>query len=310
MLLHQAHHALGITTTDRGVFVDALGHLEQAVTLYAPAQHGAHLALSVYDTGVICRAFAAHNLWYLGYPDQAAQRNQEALALAQELAHPYSSAGTFGLAATCAALRREWHRAEEWAEAVIALSREHSFSYFLAWGMIMRGWALSAQGRHDEGLAQLQQGLAAYRATGAAVLQTYWCVLLAEALSKAEQTEAGLRILDEALATISTSGEHRSEAELYRLRGELLQQTGSGGPYTTSGQSSPEACFQQALAIARQQQAKSLELRAATSLARLWQQQGKRAAARQLLALVYGWFTEGFDTVDLQEARVLLEVLA
>jgi predicted ATPase len=310
MLRHQAHHALGITTTDQGVFVDALSHLEQAVTLYAPAHHGAHLALSVYDTGVICRAFAAHNLWYLGYPDQAAQRNQEALTLAQELAHPYSSAGTFGLAATCAALRREWHRAEEWAEAVVALSCEHSFAYFLAWGMIMRGWALSAQGRHGEGLAQLQQGLEAYRTTGAVVLQTCWSALLAEALSKAGQAAAGLHVLDEALATIRTSGEHRSEAELYRFQGELLQQTGSGGPHAAVGQSSPEACFQQALAIARQQQAKSLELRAAMSLARLWQSQGKRQEAYDLLAPIYGWFTEGFDTADLLEAKALLEELA
>jgi predicted ATPase len=276
------------------------------VTLYTTAQHSVHVALSAYDTGAICCAFVAHNLWYLGYPDEAAQRNHEALALAQELAHPYSSAGTLCLATVCASLRREWHQVQEWAEAVVALSREHSFPYFLAWGTMMRGWALSAQGRSGEGIAQLQQRQAAYRATGAAVLQTYWCTLLAEALGKAGQAEAGLRILAEALATIRPSGEHRSEAELHRLRGELLQHVQYGGQHTAI---TPEGCFQHALAIARQQQAKSLELRAATSLARLWQRQGQRAEVRQLLAPVYDWFTEGFDTADLQEARALLEAL-
>jgi hypothetical protein len=154
--------------------------LEQAVALYRPTQHHAHLHLSVYDTGAICRAFAAHNLWYLGYPDQAAQRNQEALALAEELAHPYSSAGTLCLAAVLASLRREWSMVQEWAETVMALSREQGFPYFLAWGTIMRGSALSAQGHSGEGIAQLRQGLDAYGAMGAAVLQTYWPTLLAE----------------------------------------------------------------------------------------------------------------------------------
>ena len=146
--------------------------------------------------------------------------------------------------------------------------------------------------------------MAAYRATGAAVLQTYWCALLAEALNKAGQAEAGLRVLDEALATIRNSGEHRSEAELHRLRGELLLSL------SVDNHTEAEGCFHQALSIARHQQAKSLELRAATSLSRLWQHQGKRTAASDLLAPVYGWFTEGFDTTDLQEARALLDALA
>ena len=167
------------------------------MALYTPAQHRAHIALSVYDTGVVCRAFAAHNLWYLGYPDQAEQRNHEALALAQELAHPYSSGGTLCLATLFASLRHEWYRAKEWSETVITLSREQGFPYFLAWGTTLWGWALSAQGQSSEGIVQLQQGLAAYRATGAAVLQTYWCAVLAEALSNAGQAEAGLCVLDD-----------------------------------------------------------------------------------------------------------------
>jgi predicted ATPase len=198
ILLNQAHHVLGITSTDLGRFAEALEHLEQATALYMPEHHRLQLALSVYDTGVICRAFAAHNLWYLGYPDQAAQRTHEALALAQELGHPYTIAGNFCLAAVSAALRCEWHHAQEWAEAVITLSREHSFPYFSAWGTILRGSALSALGQRDAGIIQLRQGLAAYHAAGAAVLRTYWAVLLAEALARAGAAEEGLHVLDDA----------------------------------------------------------------------------------------------------------------
>lgn len=306
VLLNQAHHALGITSTDVGEFAAALDHLEQAVVSYTPAQHQTHTALSVYDTGAVCRAFAAHNLWYLGYPDQAAQRNDEALTLAAALAHPYTSAGTLCLAAVLASLRRDRQQAQEWAEAVMALSREQDFPYFLAWGMIIRGWTLSVQGHRGEGMAQLRQGLEAYRATGAAVLQAYWMALFAEALGRGGEAATGLWVLDEALATIHHSGERRSEAELYRLKGELLQGMHGGVP---PAELAPEECFQRALDIACRQQAKSLELRAATSLGRLWQQQGKHQPARHLVAAIYDWFTEGFDSVDLQEARMLLEEL-
>ena len=266
ILLNQAHHALGITSTDLGRFTEALRHLEQAVALYTVEQHRAHLELSVYDTGVICRAFAAHNLWYLGYPDQAARRTHEALALAQELGHPYTTAGTLGLAAVLATLRGEWHRAQEEAEAVITLSHEYGFPYFAAWGTILWGAALSAQGQHEAGIAQLRQGLEAYHTTGAAVLHTYWAGLLVDALKRAGAAEEGLYMLDDALAMIPSSGERRSEAELYRLRGELLQHLQDNTQHTGL---TPEVCFQRAIDIARRQQVKGLELRAAMSLSRL-----------------------------------------
>jgi predicted ATPase len=304
ILLNQAHHALGITSTDLGCFAEALEHLEQALALYAPEQHRAHLGLSVYDTGVICQAFAAHNLWYLGYPDQAAQRTLAALNLAQELAHPYTTAGTLCLAAVSAALRCDWRRAQEWAEAVVALSHEHGFPYFSAWGTILRGAALSAQGQCDVGIVVLRQGLDTYRATGAAVLYTYWAVLLAEALGRVGAAEEGLRVLDAALATIPDSGEQRSEAELYRFKGELLQHLPG---HLQQADLTPEACFHQALDVARRQQAKSLELRATVSLGWLWMAQGKRSQACQLLEGIYSWFSEGFDTPDLQAAKALLD---
>ena len=168
----------------------------------------------------------------------------------------------------------------------------------------MQGWAQVAQGQDREGLAQLRQGLAALRATGAALRLPYYLALLAEASAQVGQTTEGLEVLAEALATLAKSGVRWWEAELHRLRGELLLQHAVAQPEEA------EACFQQALAVVRRQQAKSLELRAAMNLSRLWERQGKRAAAYELLAPIYGWFTEGFDTADLQEAKVLLEELA
>jgi predicted ATPase len=183
----------------------------------------------------------------------------------------------------------------------------------------MHGWAQAAQGHAAAGLAQFLQGWAAYQATGAALFRSYFLSLLAATYGHVQQPEAGLHILAEALSAAQTSGEGFYTAELHRLRGELLLQTGArtlapgGSPPPAAAQhllaGEAEECFHQALGLARQQQAKSLELRAAMSLSRLWQQQEKCTEARQLLAEVYGWFTEGFDTADLQEARALLEAL-
>jgi predicted ATPase len=195
--------------------------------------------------------------------------------------------------------------------------------------MLGRGWALVAQGQDDEGIVQLRYGIAASQATGSDLTRPAFLVQLAEAYGRTGQIEEGLHVLAEALAAVHRTGERYCEADLYRLQGEfLLRQAEQGTSRTVPPETellaeaervgatdvSPrrteaEACFHQALAIARQQQAKSLELRAAISLARLWQQQGERAKARQLLAEVHGWFTEGFDTTDLQEARALLAEL-
>jgi predicted ATPase len=175
---------------------------------------------------------------------------------------------------------------------------------YLAFSTSLRGWALARQSQGAEGIGQIHQGLAAYRATGAALAQPWHLALLAEAYQHAGQTEAGLAALAEALTAVHNTGERVYEAELYRLQGEcLLAGAAAHG-------AEAETCFRQALAIARRQQAKSWELRAAMSLSRLWQQQGKRAEAHDLLAPIYGWFTEGFDTADLQEAKALLEELA
>ena len=173
---------------------------------------------------------------------------------------------------------------------------------------ILQGWVQAEQGEDEVGIAQMRQGLAAYQAVGAELWQPYFLVLLAMAHGEAGQPEEGLRALAEARAIVERTGERWWEAEVYRVQGALcLQQAAESGQQAGEA---VEAWLQRALDVARRQEAKSLELRAATSLGRLWQRQGKRTAAYELLAPIYGWFTEGFDTADLQEAKALREELA
>jgi len=247
--------------------------------------------------------YAARTQWLLGYPEQAVQRSHEALSLAQRIAHPFSLAHALCFAAGIHQFRREGQAVQEQAEAAMALSTEQGFASRLALGILLRGWALAEQGQGEAGLAQMRQGLAARHAIGEDVDRAYYLALLAEGYGKAGRTMEGLHVLTEALAVMDSIEEHYYEAELCRLKGALLLM------HSAEQDAEAEACFQQALAVARRQQAKSLELRAAMSLARLWQQQGKRDEARALLAPIYGWFTEGFDTADLQEAKVLLDAL-
>jgi predicted ATPase len=242
-------------------------------------------------------------LWSLGYPDQALAHTHDGLALATELAHPFSSAAALNGAVLLYQFRREGQEASDHADAAITLSTEQGFALYLAMGTIMRGWAVTTQGQDEEGLRQLRHGLTAWRASGAESFVPYYLSLLAEGHARLGQVEAGLAVLQEGWEVMERTGEHVWHAEMSRLKGTLLlQQQGQV-------QAEAEACFQQAIAVAQQQRAKSWELRAATSLARLWQSQGKTVEARQLLAPVYDWFTEGFDTADLQEAKTLLEEL-
>jgi len=271
------------------------------MVLYDTQQHRSHAFLYGRDPGVDCGLYASWALWLLGYPDQALKRNNEALTLAQELSHPFSLASILACAGVLHTFRREGQATREQAEAAMALSTEQGFPHWLALGTILQGWALAEQG--EEGTAQIRQGMAAWRTTGAELARPYFLALVAEACAKGGQAEEGLSALAEALATVHKTGERFYEAELSRLQGELLLVQST--PQTAEA----ETCFHQALDIARRQQAKSLELRAALSLSRLWQQQGKREDAHQLLAPIYGWFTEGFDTLDLQEARALLQAL-
>jgi class 3 adenylate cyclase/predicted ATPase len=298
-----AHYALGWTGLCLGALPAARQHLEEAIAHYTPDQRHAPAFRMGQDPGVACGAFGAMALWLLGYSAQALAYLNDALALAHELSHPISLAFARCLAATVYQLRRDASATYEHAEAAVALSTEQGFTQWVAMGTSLRGWALAMQGQGEEGMAQVRQGLAAWRATGAALLVPYFCTLLADVCAHLGHPEDGLQALAEAHTLVEQHEERWWEAEICRLRGLLLLRQ-PGTP-----QAEAETWLRRALDVARRQQAKSLELRAAMSLSHLWQQQGKQAEARALLAPVYGWFTEGFDTADLQEARALLEDL-
>jgi class 3 adenylate cyclase/predicted ATPase len=299
-----AHHALGLTWFFLGALPVARQHLEEAIVHYTPDQHHALVFRMGQDPGVACRVHAALTLWLLGYPNQALAHLHEALALVHELSHPYSLAFTRCWAAYGYQWRRDVPAVHKQAEAAVTLSTEQGFPFYAAQGTSLRGWALAMQGQGEEGLAQVRQGIAAYRATGAAAFVPYLCTMLADVSDHLGHTEDGVQALAEAHTLMEQHEERWCEAEVCRLRGVLLLRQ-PGTP-----QAEAEAWLQRALDVARRQEAKSLELRAAMSLSHLWQQQGKQAKAHALLAPVYGWFTEGFDTADLQEARALLEALA
>jgi predicted ATPase len=209
-------------------------------------------------------------------------------------------------------LSRDAQAVREQAEAAITVATEQGFALVRALGPIMRGWAVVTQEQTTEGIVQIRQGLETYRATGAKFQRPHFLTMLVEASGILGQPEGGLAVLDEALTLMEKTGECYYEAELHRLRGELqLMQEGTSQQAPGSRHKvEAETSFHKALDVARQQQAKSLELRIAMSLSRLWQQQGRCEDAHQLLAGVYEWFTEGFDTVDLQEAKTLLEELS
>jgi len=320
--LLRAHNTLGVTLFYLGQFGSARAHLEQGITLYFPQQRRS--LTFVQDPLVSCRAYAAWTLWHLGYPDQALQRSHEALALARELSHPFSLAQALFFVTSVFHHRREVQKAQEQAEMVISLSLEQGFPFWLSQGTMLRGWTLAQLGQAEEGIAQIRQGLASYQATGAQMGPPYYLALLAEAYGQVGQAEEGLALLAEALAAVHQSGERFYEAKLHQFKGELLLNAervakGKARPKQNTGQihhssfsihHSAEECFHQAIAIARQQGAKSLELRAVMSLSRLWRQQGRKAEARQMLTEIYGWFTEGLGTPDLQEAKALLGELS
>jgi TOMM system kinase/cyclase fusion protein len=305
LLLLEIQWIVGVSAFLLGEFARARTSWEQSLALYAPHQHSAYRNLFGVDLGVFCLCFAAHTLWQLGYADQARTRISAALTLAEETAHPFSLALALDYAAILYQLCGDAHTTQALAGRAITLCTAQGFAYYLAWGTIMQGWALAAQGQAEAGMAQMHHGLAAIRATGAAVRQPYYRAVLAEVYGHSGHAEDGLTLLAEALEAVRTTGECWWEAELYRLRGALLGQQGPGQKWAEA-----EACFQQALEVARRQQAKSLELRAARNLSRLWQQQGKQQEAYDLLAPIYGWFTEGFDTADLQEAKAVLSAVA
>ncbi|HKA53188.1 MAG TPA: hypothetical protein VKJ47_05955, partial [Candidatus Binatia bacterium] len=297
--------ALGETLAWLGEVAPAREHFEQARAFYDPRQPRPSWAWL--DGGVVSLSLAAWVLWLLGYPGQASKRIHETLTLAQELSHPFSLAWALNSAGILHQLRREVQAAQARAESLIALCIEQGFPQLLAVGTIRQGWVLAEQGQVEEGIVRIRQGMDAWRATGGEIGRAGSLALLAEAYGKVGRAEEGLTVLTEALAVVDKTGQRVGEAELYRLKGTLTLQSKVQG--LRSKVEEAEECFLKAVEIARRQQAKSWELRAVMSLSRLWQSQGKKEEAHRMLAEIYGWFTEGFDTKDLQEAKALLEEL-
>jgi predicted ATPase len=304
----EAHRALGNTFFWLGELDMAREHLERGIALYDAKQHHALAFLYGTDPGVVCWAYAAWVHWLLGFPERALASSQKALDLAQTLAHAHSEAAALNWSGVLHHLRREEQAAYERAEALMALAKAQGFPYWLAEGRMLRGWALAARGQTGEAIEQIHQGLADYRATGAEIQRPYWLALQAEAYALGGQYAEALQAVNEGIRTVYATGEHWYHAELYRLKGEWLRvqlKLAGDGP----ARNEVDVSFQEALTTARQQQAKSLELRAAMSLSRRWLAQGEAARARALLAPIYHGFTEGFGTADLQDAKTLLTSL-
>src|SRR5262249_23256010 len=303
-----------------GEFPSAMEHFEKALLHYDPKRHLDDAFLYSLNQGVAARCFAAWALWFVGQPEQSLVRIREALTLARETREPHGLAHALFFAAILHQLRREAWLARECAGASIAVSSEHGLLMYQAFSTIVRGWSMIEPGPNEESIELIRQGLEGHQATGANLMRPHFLGLLIEALGNAHRTEEALSVLQDALAVAHRTGELSYEAELYRIKGELLLEASAGrglsraasaggaiGEPDSAGAAEAEICFMQAIRTAQQQKARSWELRSAISLARLYQDQGKREEGRDTLLGVYGRFTEGFDTADLREAREMLD---
>jgi predicted ATPase len=301
-LILEAHHMQWTTSFNLGDWVAAKNHIESGRLLYNPQQHSRYaFQYGGHDPGVCCDVHAALVLWHLGYPDQALQRSGEAISRAETLSQPFSLAQSWFWTAYLHQLRGERKAVERLTEMGMALATERKFARFMNLGIALRGWLAVKHGDVEEGIDQLRQALATQTFNQE---QQQSVAFLAEGYAKAGRIDQGLRVLEDAFVVASKTGMHTYEPELHRVKGHLLLTWGG------ADRREAEVCFQNAVKIARSQNAKSLELRAATSLAQLWQRQGKLNQARNLLGEIYGWFTEGFDTADLKEAKGLLQQLS
>ena len=297
------HRVVGSALYHLGRLAESRAHLEEGLALYEPGRDRGSALVYALDTRVVCLFWLVHALFAVGYPEQALARLREALAYARELGHPYTLA--YALSVICILRGRHWAgpEARTEAETLVALATEQGFPLPAAVGEVAGGWALTGEGAAEEGIARMHRGLAGYRTTGAELWVPDFLALLAQAHGRAGRPAAGLEFLAEALDRVEGNGGRWLEAELHRLRGELLLTPPDRDP------AAAEACFSRAVTVAREQDARLWELRAATSLARLWREQGRHAEASDLLAPICGWFTEGFDTPDLRDAQVLLDGL-
>ena len=301
----RGHWAMEITRTHQGDFRLALEHFEKALALYDSDRHADDLFVDALNPGVAVRCFAGWCFWFMGQPDRALALIQDAVAIARQLSEPHGLAHALVFAAMHHQFRREPSLAQRCADEAIVLAGEHGLALYSAAARIVRGWALIGRGDDEAAVEQIQQGRTAWQSTGAALMRPHSLTLLAEAYAAANRHEQALLVLDEALTWAEATGERMYEAEVCRLRGEYLLAAGGKGADVETA----EASFQQALAIARRQGARSLELRAATSLTRLYRVRALPAQARDVIRPIYEQFEEGFDTVDLKAARDLLAEL-
>jgi class 3 adenylate cyclase/predicted ATPase len=306
-LLLEGHHALGVTLSGLAQFEPALEHLNYVIDNYDPARHGSFAYNFGQDPKVVCLSQAAWILWICGLPDQSLQRNEEALALARASSHPYSLAAALSFGSTVHQLRRDYHAARECAEAAISLSAEKQFAQWLPWGTVIRGWSMAESGQLAEGIVQMREGIAAFRATGADVMVPYFLGLLAEACEKAGQFNEGLDALAEAQAVIDRGGECWWEPELSRVKGLITLRLAEGSDSAAETRESAQRYFDEARTNAARYGEKSLELRAAMTLLRLARTQEERAERRRMLTGLYRSFGEGLQSPDLREAGMLLQ---
>jgi predicted ATPase len=298
-LLVESHDVLACSLFHQGSFGRSVEHASQALTLYEPERCYPFFASYGVNPAVSAGGWAALSLWFLGFPDQALEKAQEAVRRAQS--HVYSLALAQTQAGFLHQYRRESKSAIECADAAIEVATKNGFPYWAAVGSVLRGWGLAVQGQSAEGISEIQRGLAGCRAAGVEMDRPYYLALLAEALFRDARPEDALSALEEALGMISNTRTFFYEAELHRLRGSVMMEV------RKSRLEDVESSYRQALEVARGQAALCLELRAAVSLARLWRDQGKQREAHDLLAEIYGRFTEGFGTADLAEANAILK---
>lgn len=278
-------------------------YAEQGFTLYDRQRYTQLGSVyGVHDPGVCSRIHAAKAVWLLGYPDQALQAIEDALSIARRLSHPYTLGFALNAAIWIHHQRRERQAAQDRVEKLLALATEQEHRRWLRLTNFLLGWLMVEQGQCEWGLAQMRQGESELGTEGRQ--QVYYATLMAQACLKGGQTEEAHSVLTKALKRVRDTGVRYYEAELHRIKGELLLRR------SASSRKEAETCFHRAIDLSRHQEAKSLELRAIMSLSGLWQRQGKKEEARQMLQEIYGWFTEGFDTADLKEAKELLKGLS
>jgi tetratricopeptide (TPR) repeat protein len=301
-LVARAHMHHGETLYRMGAFAEALDHCALGYDLYQAIGHDTHLFDYGFDVGVCCLIFIAIAQQYLGYPDQALTEAQRALSLAEKVDHPFTSCMGSVFAASLYRIRRDVARTQAAIEFALPIAERYGFAMPIVWGIGLQGWVLIQKGHRETGIDRIQECLAGCRSLGTSILLITVLADSAQAYAQIGDVANADRALDEARARLEANGERSCDAELHRLRGEielLRQQEGRA-----------ETAFQRAIDVARDQQARLLELRASVNLSRLWRSQNRTQEARSSLQAIYGWFSEGFDSPDLREAEGLLKALA